>query len=222
LKVVLFGATGMIGAGVLEACLADPRVDSVLAVGRAPTGRKHEKLQGLVRTGFFDFSDAPEALAGHDACFFCLGVSSAAMDEAKYHRLTYDLTIAAAAELARISPGATFCYVSGQGTDSTEHGRIMWARVKGKTENRLLELPLDTYLFRPGYVQPMKGIRSKTALYRAVYTVLGPFFPVLRRLAPRYVTGPSARDPRSCRDRSRRHDRCGSCHASPLRASRAC
>ena len=188
MNVIVFGATGMVGGGALTECLEDPRVRSVLMVGRKPCGVTHPKLRELIRSDFFDYSDAKVALAGHDACFFCLGVSAAGLTEAAYHRLTYELTLSAAGALVALNPGLTFCYVSGEGTDSTEHGRFMWARVKGKTENHLLAMPLNAYMFRPGFIQPVKGARSKTKLYRAVYTVLGPLYPLLKRLLPSHVT----------------------------------
>jgi uncharacterized protein YbjT (DUF2867 family) len=126
---------------------------------------------------------------GYDACFFCLGVSSSGMSEEAYHRVTYDLTMAAAGSLAKVSPALTFCYVSGAGTDSTERGRSMWARVKGKTENALLGLPFKAaFMFRPGYIQPLKGIRSKTALYRLLYAIVGPLYPLWKLLFPDHVT----------------------------------
>jgi uncharacterized protein YbjT (DUF2867 family) len=188
LRVFLFGATGMVGAGVLIECLEDPRVSSVLAIGRHPSGVSHPKLRELIRADFFDYSDARADLAGYDACFFCLGVSVAGMSEPAYYRLTYELTVAAAEAFAAANPGSTFCYVSGEGTDSTERGRSMWARVKGKTENRLLRLPLKAFMFRPGYIQPLKGVRSKTRWYQAFYDVFGRLYPVLRRVASRHVT----------------------------------
>jgi len=188
MNVVVFGATGMVGAGVLIECLEDARVTSVLVVGRRPTGVREAKVRELVRDDFFDWSDASDDLRGLDACFFCLGVSAAGMSEEAYTRVTYDLTLAAADALLAASPSITFCYVSGQGTDSTERGRFMWARVKGRTENRLLATMPDGYMFRPGYIQPLKGVRSKTTLYQALYTVAAPAFPLLRRLAPRHVT----------------------------------
>jgi hypothetical protein len=163
-------------------------VESILVLGRTPCGVTHPKLRELIRSDFFDYSDTKADLKGHDACFFCLGVSSVGMTETAYHRLTYDLTIAAATALAELNPGMTFCYVSGEGTDSTERGRSMWARVKGKTENQVLRMRLDAYMFRPGFIQPRKGVRSKTNWYQAFYTVLGPFYPLLRRLAPKHVT----------------------------------
>jgi uncharacterized protein YbjT (DUF2867 family) len=188
MRVVLFGATGMVGQGVLRECLRDGRVTRVLAVGRRATGVSHPKLAELVRRDLFDWSDADEALAGHDACFFCLGVSSAGMSEADYTRTTYDLTLAAATTLARLNPAMTFVYVSGQGTDATERGRAMWARVKGRTENALLRLPFRAaYMFRPGIIQPVEGARSATAWYRVTYAVLGPAMPLLRRAFPDHI-----------------------------------
>jgi uncharacterized protein YbjT (DUF2867 family) len=188
MNVIVFGATGMVGAGVLRECLEDPRVRSVLVVGRRPCGITHPKLRELIRSDFFDYSDAKADLKGHDACFFCLGVSSAGMREAAYHRLTYELTLSAARTLADLNPGLAFCYVSGEGTDSTERGRFMWARVKGKTENHLLRMPFKAYMFRPGFIQPLKGVRSKTRLYQAFYKILGPLYPMLKRLLPNHVT----------------------------------
>lgn len=188
MRVIVFGATGMVGAGVLIECLEEPRVRSILVIGRHPCGVSHPKLRELIRTDFFDYSDVRDDLSGYDACFFCLGVSVAGMSEPAYHRLTYALTLAAAEALVAVSPAITFCYISGEGTDSTERGRSMWARVKGKTENHLLRLPFKAFMFRPGYIQPMKGVRSKTRLYQTFYDIFGRFYPVLRRIAPRHVT----------------------------------
>lgn len=188
MKVILFGATGMVGQGVLRECLLDPGVESVLVVGRNPTGQKHEKLREVTHSSFTDYSAIEAQLADHDACFFCLGVSAAGMTEEDYHRVTYDFAMAAAEALVKINPAMTFIYVSGAGTDSTERGRWMWARVKGKTENALLRLPFKaSYMFRPGYIQPLHGITSKTRLYRLVYALMAPLFPLWRRLFPRYV-----------------------------------
>jgi uncharacterized protein YbjT (DUF2867 family) len=178
----------MVGSGVLIECLEDPRVTSVLTVGRRASGARAGKLRELVREDLFDWRDAAEALSGHDACFFCLGVSAAGKSEEAYTRVTYDLTLALAEALLTHSPNLTFCYVSGQGTDATERGRFMWARVKGRTENRLLSAMPDAYMFRPGFIQPLKGVRSRTKLYQAVYNVAAPAFPLLRRVAPRHVT----------------------------------
>ena len=188
MKVVLFGATGMVGQGVLRECLLDPDVENVLAVVRSATGQKHEKLREILHEDFTNLSAIEGQLAGVDACFFCLGVSASGMKEADYHHITYDFTMAAAETLVRVSLGMTFIYVSGGGTDSTERGLWMWARVKGKTENALLRLPFEaSYMFRPGYIQPRHGIVSKTRLYRIGYNIMGPLYPVLRRIAPKYM-----------------------------------
>ena len=188
MKVVLFGATGMVGSGVLLECLEDPRVNSVVVLGRRSCGVTHPKVRELLRTDFFDYGDLEEDLRRIDACFFCLGVSAAGMSEGEYRRLTHDLTLAAAGFLVRLNPDMAFCYVSGEGTDSTEQGRFMWARVKGETENRLLAMPFRAYAFRPGFIQPLKGVRSKTAIYQAVYTLVGPLFPLLRRVFSAHMT----------------------------------
>jgi uncharacterized protein YbjT (DUF2867 family) len=189
MKVILFGATGMVGQGVLRECLHDPAVERVLVVGRSPTGVRHDKLKELVQRDFFDFSAAAAELSGYDACFFCLGVSSAGMTEADYRRVTFDITLAAARTLAPRNPGMTFVFVSGTGADSSGHGGVMWARVKGDTENALQQLPFKAvYVFRPGFIQPLHGITSRTALYRFAYAVAAPLYPVLKALAPRYVT----------------------------------
>ncbi|WP_257305512.1 epimerase [Geothrix campi] len=185
MKVLLFGATGMIGQGVLRECLLDPRVTQVVSLVRRPTNQTHAKLKELVHTDFLDYGPVESDLVGLDACFFCLGVSSAGLDEAEYRRVTYDLTLAAAQVLSRLNPGMTFSYVSGAGTDSTGRGRIMWARVKGQTENDLRRLPFKAvYLFRPGVIRPLHGIQSTTKLYRILYRVMGPFFPILKLLSP--------------------------------------
>jgi uncharacterized protein YbjT (DUF2867 family) len=178
----------MVGDGVLHECLSDPRVTSVLALGRSPLGIKHFKLREIRRKDFFDYSDLARELRAIDACYFCLGVSAAWMSEAAYRRQTFDLTLAAARALATAHPNATFCYVSGEGTDSSERGRTMWARVKGATENALLQLPLSVYLLRPGFIRARPGVRSKTRLYRILYPFVRPFFPLLQRIAPMHVT----------------------------------
>jgi uncharacterized protein YbjT (DUF2867 family) len=189
MKVILFGATGMVGQGCLRECLLDPGVESVLAVGRSPTGQTHAKLREIVHDDFLDFSGIESRLAGFDACFFCLGVSSVGMSEERYRHLTYDIAMAAAKTLARLNPDMVFIYVTGAGTDSTERGRSMWARVKGKTENDLLKLPFKAaYMFRPAGIQPLHGIRSKTAWYQAGYVVAAPLLSLLNRIAPKYVT----------------------------------
>ena len=189
MNVLLFGATGMVGQGVLRECLLDPGVTRILSVVRRPTAERDPRLAELVARDIGDLEAYEPRLAGVDACFFCAGVSSAGMSEAEYTRLTYDLTLAAARTVARAAPQATFIYVSGQGTDSTERGRSMWARVKGRTENALLALPFRAaYMFRPGFIQPLHGIRSRTPLYRAIYTVMGPVAGLLRRWAPGMAT----------------------------------
>ncbi|HSY48280.1 MAG TPA: NAD-dependent epimerase/dehydratase family protein [Thermoanaerobaculia bacterium] len=189
MDVVLFGATGMVGQGVLRECLLDPGVQRVLSIGRSTTGQQHTKLREIVRTDLFDFSDIEPELSGFDACFFCLGISAAGMSEEQYRHVTYDITLAAATTLAKLNPRMTFIYVSGSGTDSTEHGRTMWARVKGSTENALLRLPFKAaYMFRPAGIQPMHGETSKTRLYRVFYVIARPLFPLLKRLFPRYLS----------------------------------
>jgi len=189
MKVVLFGATGMVGASALIECLGDPRVESVLVVGRRSSGVSLPKVTEVVHSDFFDFGPLEPRFADCDACFFCLGVSAAGMSEEAYRHLTYELTLAAARSMLAANAKLTFCYVSGAGTDSTERGRSMWARVKGKTENALLALPFKAaFMLRPAYIQPLRGVQSKTPQYRTFYAVLGPLYPVLRRLAPRYVT----------------------------------
>ncbi|MFG1684613.1 NAD-dependent epimerase/dehydratase family protein [Nonomuraea sp. NPDC049269] len=186
MRVIIFGATGMVGQGVLRECLVDDRVEAVLTVGRTPTGRTHDKLREITHGDLLDLTPIEADLSGYDACFFCLGVSSAGMSEKDYRRVTYDYTLAAGDTLARLSPGSTFVYVSGVGTD--EHGRAMWARVKGQTENALLALPLEAFMFRPGYIQPMHGVTSRTTWYRLAYVAMAPLYPVLRRLFPKAVT----------------------------------
>jgi uncharacterized protein YbjT (DUF2867 family) len=189
MKAILFGATGMVGQGVLQECLAHPDVETVLVVGRSACAVSHPKLQEVVHRDLYDYSSIEGDLKGYDACYFCLGVSSAGMSEADYSRVTYDLTLAAAKTLARLNPNMTFCYVSGAGTDSTEQGRSMWARVKGRTENALLRSGFKAaYMFRPGYIQPMKGIKSRTPAYRVIYAILGPLFPIWKTLFPNFVT----------------------------------
>jgi len=189
MKVILFGATGMVGQGVLRECLIDPGVESVLAVGRSPTGQAHPKLRELTHNNFFDFSAIEPQLTGYDACFFCLGVSSIGMDEERYRHLTYDITLAAATTLAKLNSGMVFTYVTGRGTDSTEQGKLMWARVKGKTENDLLKLPFKgAYMFRPAAIQPLHGVRSKTAWVHATYVATAPLWSLLNRVAPAYAT----------------------------------
>jgi uncharacterized protein YbjT (DUF2867 family) len=189
MRVLIFGATGMVGQGVLRECLLDPRVEQVVVIGRNSTGQQHGKLREIVHPNLFDLSAIESDLALVDVCFFCLGTSSAGMSEAAYTRVTYDLTLSVAERLARANPAMTFVYVSGVRTDSTEHGRVMWARVKGRTENALFRLPFKAaYMSRPAVILPMYGVTSRTRWYRLVYAATRPLWHLVRRLAPDYVT----------------------------------
>ncbi len=184
MKVILFGATGMVGQGVLRECLLDEGVKGVLAVGRSSAGQTHPKLRELIRKDLFDFGAAGADLQGCDACFFCLGVSSAGMSEADYTRFTFDLTLGWAQVLARINPAMTFVYVSGAGTG----GKAMWAQVKGRTENALLALFPSAYMVRLGALRPMHGEVPKTRWTRIGYAVLRPLLPLVQAIAPGAVT----------------------------------
>jgi uncharacterized protein YbjT (DUF2867 family) len=184
IKVILFGATGMVGEGVLHEALKHPDVESILVIGRRSCNVKHHKLKELLHTDFFDYSTLGERLRGFNACFFCLGVSSVGMNEQDYSRITYDLTMQAARTLSGFNPDMTFCYISGTGTDSTEKGRSMWARVKGKTENHLTRLPYKAvYLFRPGLMKPTKGQKNVKPLFK----VLGLLYPLWKVLSSKNV-----------------------------------
>ena len=179
----------MVGAGALLECLADARVRSVVALTRSPLNRTHPKLREVRRDDFFHYNDCRAEFAGCDACFFCLGVSSAGMAEADYERVNFDITLAAAKTLSERNPSMTFVYVSGAGTDSTERGTRMWARVKGKTENALLALPFKAaFMLRPGYIQPVGGVRSRTGWVQVVYNGIAPLYPILRRMWPNGTT----------------------------------
>lgn len=185
IRAVITGATGMVGEGVLHECLAHPDVEQVLVINRRPGGVLHPKLKEIIHKDFFDLSPIEEQLKGYNACFFCLGVSSVGMDEKEYEHLTYDLTMNVARTLIQFNPELTFCYVSGAGTDSTEKGSSRWARVKGKTENHLMQLGTGKhYMFRPGFMQPTKGLKNTKKLY-VLFTWM---YPVLRLLLPQYVT----------------------------------
>jgi uncharacterized protein YbjT (DUF2867 family) len=178
----------MIGQGVLRECLRDPGVERVVTVGREASGVTNTKLRQIVYDDLWNYAPIEALLAGFDACFFCLGVTSAGMSEVDYARITYDITMAAANVLVRLNPGMTFVFVSGAGTDSTEHGRLMWARIKGKTENALLRMPFKAaYMFRPGVIQPMHGVRSRTAAYRILYSITAALLPLLRVLFPNQI-----------------------------------
>lgn len=184
IKSIIFGATGMVGEGVLHVALGNRDVESVLVIGRKSCNVNHPKLKELIHNDFYDYSAIEKELAGYNACFFCLGVSSVGMNEKSYTRVTYDLTMEAARTLSRLNPDMTFCYVSGAGTDSTEKGRIMWARVKGKVENHLKDFPFKSvYLFRPGFIKPIKGLRQAHTISEA----LGMMYPLLKVISPKYV-----------------------------------
>jgi hypothetical protein len=181
LNVLITGTTGMVGEGVLQECLNHPAVKTVLLVNRSSTGITHPKLREIIHADFLDFSAIESALTNLDACFFCLGVSSVGMKEAPYFQLTHTLTLHVASTLARLNPAMTFCYVSGAGTDSSEKGRSMWARVKGKTENDLLKLPFkNVFLFRPGFIKPTPGLNNT----HRFYTYINWMFPIGKILAP--------------------------------------
>lgn len=186
MNVVIFGGTGMIGQGALRACLADPGVGRVLAVGRNPVAVAHPKLRGLVVADLFDLDACAADLTGYDACLYALGPSAAGMDAAAYARVTHDLTLSVAAVLARLNPGMTFVFVSGVGAG--RDARAMWARVKARTEDALRSLPFArTYAFRPAVIQPRDGIRSRTPAYRVLYPLLGPLLTLLRQVVPQWV-----------------------------------
>lgn len=184
IKAIVFGATGMVGEGVLHEALKHPAVDAVLVIGRRSCGVNHPKLKEIVQRDFFDYSSIENQLRAYNACFFCLGVTSIGKKEDEYRRLTYDLTMAGAIALSRLNPDMVFCYVSGAGTDSSEQGRSMWARVKGKTENDLMKLPFKAvYAFRPGFIKPTPGLRNALRFAK----VLAPLYPVLHPLLPNYM-----------------------------------
>lgn len=182
-KVIITGATGMVGEGVVHECLQHHDISTVLVINRRSCGIQHSKLKEILHADFFDLSPVRMQLTGYDACFFCLGVSSVGMKEAEYRRLTYDLTLHAATVLSEANRGMLFCYVSGAGTDSSEKGRSMWARVKGKTENDIRKLPFRrTYMYRPGFIRPTKGLKNSLSFYKYINWL----FPLLRPLSPKY------------------------------------
>jgi uncharacterized protein YbjT (DUF2867 family) len=189
MNVVLFGATGMVGQGALRECLLDPEVIRVLSIGRNATRQRHPKLREIVHKDLYEYSSIEGDLSGFDACLFCLGVSSVGMSEEDYRRVTYSIAIAAAQTLVRLNPNMTFIYVSGAGTDSSEKGGTMWARVKGQTENALLKMPFRAaYMFRPGVIVPLHGIKSSTRAYQLAYTLLTPILPWMQRRWPDQIT----------------------------------
>lgn len=183
MRVIIFGITGMVGQSALRECLLDDEVQEILAIGRKSTNQQHKKLKEIELENVADLSSIEHEITGFDACFFCLGVSSAGMKEEEYRKITYDITLSVAETLARLNPQMTFIYVSGSGTDSSEKGRSMWARVKGQTENTLLRLPYRAaYMFRPGAILPLHGVKSKTKWYQMLYDVIKPFYPLLMKL----------------------------------------
>jgi hypothetical protein len=189
IKVIITGSTGMVGKGVLFSCLEDPNVSSVLLLNRSSVGINHEKIKELIIEDFHNLSYLRDEFSAYDACYFCLGVSSFGMKEKEYNEITYKTTLHLAKVLSDVNPKSSFCYVSGVGTDSSEKGKSMWARVKGKTENAILKLPFrSAFLFRPGYIQPMKGVKSKTALYNTLLAFIKPLYPIIKLIAPSKVT----------------------------------
>lgn len=182
MNAIITGATGMVGKGVLLECLDDNRVNQVLLVNRTPIDIKHAKIKEIIHKDFIDFSSIQHEIKEYDACFHCMGVSSAGMNEEQYYKLTYSITEALANAAYNANPNLTFIYVSGAGTDSTEKSKAMWARVKGKTENMILNKGFrDAYAFRPGVILPKRGIKSKTKLYNFFYSLTRPFYPLMQR-----------------------------------------
>jgi len=173
----------MVGEGVLHECLLHDGVEDVLVIGRKSCGISHPKLKEIVHGNFYDFTPVESRLAGFDACFFCLGVTSIGKSEEEYYKLTYTLTMHFAGILSKLNPQMTFCYISGAGTDSSEKGRVMWARVKGKTENDLMKLPFKrVYNFRPGFIRPTRGLKNALSFYKYVNWL----YPLLRSVMPKY------------------------------------
>ena len=184
-KVIITGATGMIGKGVLLECLDHESIGEVLVIGRNPVGIEHPKLKEMILRDFTDYSGVEGQLSSYDACYFCLGVSSVGMKEEQYRKITYDFTLSLANLLVKLNPQSTFIYVSGEGTDSSEKGRTMWARVKGKTENDLLKLGFkQAFMFRPGFIIPLRGIKSRTKLFRFMYDYFMWLVKLVKALSP--------------------------------------
>jgi hypothetical protein len=185
LSVIITGTTGMVGEGVLHECLQHPEVVKILVISRRPCGISDPRLTEIIHQNFFDLSAVKEHLAGYNACFFCLGVSSLGMKEPDYFSVTYTLTMGFSEIVSALNPGMTFCYISGAGTDSTEKGKLMWARVKGKTENDLMKLPFKkTYAFRPAFLKPDRTLKN----VHRYYFVFNLFYPIFRLVLPKYVS----------------------------------
>ena len=188
-SILIFGATGMVGQGLLRESLLDTRIEKITVIGRTPLGQIHPKLGEIVHTDLFNYKEIEGQLTDIDACFFCLGTSSTGKNEADYTRITKDLTLAAAQTLLRLNPELIFIYVSAEGVDSSETSHLMWARIRGQTENELRRLPFKRlFIFRPAIIQPLGGIQSKTRSYRLIYSLLKPVLPVLRYFFPNFVT----------------------------------
>jgi uncharacterized protein YbjT (DUF2867 family) len=184
-RVIVTGATGMVGEGVLHECLNHPDIDHVLVINRRPGGVSHPKLKEIIHKDFFNMAPIQSHLAGYDACFFCLGVSSVGMNEKDYTHFTYDLTMHVASTLSTVNRDMVFIYISGAGTDSSGKGKLMWARVKGKTENDLMKRPFrKVYAFRPGFIEPTKGLKNTLKLYR----YLGWIIPIMKVMSPNYIS----------------------------------
>ncbi|MBB6459626.1 Rossmann-fold NAD(P)-binding domain-containing protein [Flammeovirga kamogawensis] len=189
IKAIITGATGMVGKSVLLECLDSDKVEKVLIIVRESIGMKHPKLEEVIHKDFFDLTDIIPKLVGYNACYFCLGISSAGVSIKEYSHITYDLTLHFANIILPLNPDISFCYVSGAGTSSKENSATDWANVKGKTENQLLKFPFKSaYMFRPAVIQPEKGVESKVSVYKTIYKILRPVFPILDRLFPKYVT----------------------------------
>jgi nucleoside-diphosphate-sugar epimerase len=180
IKAIITGATGMVGEGVLIECLNHPGVEQVLVINRRPGGVSHPKLREIIHNDYFELAGIEQQLVGYDACFFCLGVSSIALSQEEYRRITYDLTLNVARTLAKCNPDLIFCYVTGAGTDSSESGRVAWARVKGATENALMRLFKKSYMFRPGFMKATPGQKN----VKSYYTWLAWLYPIGRTLYP--------------------------------------
>ncbi len=184
IRAIIFGSTGMVGEGVLHQAIQSPEVEQILLINRRPGGCQDEKVKEIIINDFYNFSERDEYLKGYNACYFCLGISSLAVGKDEYVKITYDLTLSAAKALSSLNPEMTFCYVSGTGTDSSEQGKIRWARVKGKTENDLLSLPFkQAFMFRPGFIRPITGLEKA---YK-VSKIISPLYPLLKKLFPNQV-----------------------------------
>lgn len=183
INAVIFGSTGMVGEGVLHECLKHPEVESVLVINRRSCGLQHSKLHEIIHSDFNDMTPIKSKFSGYNAAYFCMGVSSMGIKEDQYRKVTYDLTLHVATTLQAINPGITFTYVSGEGTTGNENSKSMWVRVKSKTENDLLKLFRHAYMFRPGYIQPTKGLKNAYKIYK----FFAPFYPIWKTLFPKYV-----------------------------------